>query len=201
MASATSSPSIFSAGEIPSRTNEPRWYAAHVRANHEKRVGEQLALRSVECFLPLYESVRHWKDRRVKLRLPLFPGYVLVRINLGDRLQVLQLPGVARLVGFNGSPTPLEDAEVNAFRSKLMGVLQAEPHPNLQVGRRTRVKRGPLEGFEGFLVKQKQKYRIVLSIDTISRSIAVEVDLADVEFVNARATVVSNGQPPSAFNS
>jgi transcription antitermination factor NusG len=201
MALATSSLSILSVGEILSRSNELRWYAAHVRANHEKRVGEQLALRSVECFLPSYESERHWKDRRVKLRLPLFPGYVLVRIKLGDKLQVLQLPGVARLVGFNGFPAPLEDAEVDVLRSKLTGPVRAEPHPYLQVGRRARVKQGPLEGFEGFLVRQKQKCRIVLSIDTILRSVAVEVDLADVEFVNAHASVVSNGESSSAIQS
>src|SRR5271157_5605311 len=78
---------------------EPHWYAAYTCANHEKRVALQLERRSLECFLPLYESVRRWKDRRVRLELPLFPGYVFVRLALRDRLQVLQVPGVARLVG------------------------------------------------------------------------------------------------------
>jgi transcription antitermination factor NusG len=184
MALAIHSQSLLNANELLSCRSEFRWYAAQVRANHDKRVGEQLAERSVEFFLPLYESVRHWKDRRVKLHLPLFPGYVLVRIELGERLQVLQVPGVARLVGFNGQPAPLEDAEIETLRRKLNGPVRAEPHPFLQIGRRVRVKKGPLEGFEGFLVRQKQKYRIVLSIDTIMRSIAAEVDLADVEFVS-----------------
>src|SRR5216684_840587 len=85
--------------------SEPQWYAAYTCANHEKRVALQLGQRSVEHFLPTYESLRRWKDRRVRLQLSLFPGYVFVRMALQDRLQVLQVPGVARLVGFNGTPT------------------------------------------------------------------------------------------------
>src|ERR1700687_5371706 len=86
----------------PIESMAPHWYVAYTRANHEKRVTEQLLQRSVDHFLPLYESVRRWKDRRVTLQLPLFPGYVFVRLALCDRLKILQVPGVARLIGFNG---------------------------------------------------------------------------------------------------
>src|SRR5580700_8237318 len=86
-----------------------RWYAAYTSANHEKRVAEQLGVREVEHFLPLYSSVRRWKDRRVMLELPLFPGYVFVRMALRDRLQVMQIPGIARLVGFDGTPSALPE--------------------------------------------------------------------------------------------
>src|ERR1017187_1332676 len=79
---------------------EPQWYAAYTFANHEKGVVQQLERRSVECFLPLYESVRRWQDRRVRLQLPLFPGYIFVRLAFRDRLQVLEIPSVVRLVGF-----------------------------------------------------------------------------------------------------
>ena len=161
--------------------DESRWYAAHTRANHEKRLAEQLAERSVEHFLPLYECVRRWKDRRVTLQLPLFPGYILVRLPLRDRLQVLQIPGVAMLVGFNGIPAPLPDEEIDALREKLNRQVRAEPHAYLQAERRVRVRTGPLEGFEGILVRRKHKFRIVVSIDLIMRSIAAEVDIADVE--------------------
>src|SRR5882724_2211017 len=95
---------------------EPRWYATYTSANHEKRVALQLANRSVEYFLPMYESVRRWKDRKMKLQLPLFPGYLFVRIALRDRLQVLQVPGVARLVGFNGLPSALSEEDIRAIQ-------------------------------------------------------------------------------------
>jgi transcription antitermination factor NusG len=96
-------------------------------------------------------------------------------------MRVLLVPGVARLVGFNGSPVSLPDAEIEALREKLNHRVRAEPHPYLQAGRRVRVRRGPLEGFEGILVRRKHKFRIVVSIDLIMRSIAAEVDIADVE--------------------
>lgn len=161
---------------LPAEFCQPRWYAAYTSANHEKRVAEQLEARTVEHFLPSYSSVRRWKDRRVTLQLPLFPGYVFVRMELRNRLQVLQLPGVARLVGFGGMPTPLPQEEIDALRAGLAGGLRAEPHPYLNVGRRVRVKQGPLAGLEGILLRWKGNWRVVLSIDLIQRSVAVDVD-------------------------
>jgi transcription antitermination factor NusG len=157
------------------------WYAAHVFSRHEKQVARQLEERRVDCFLPVYRSVRRWKDRRKELDLVLFPGYVFVHLDLKDRIRVLQVPGVARFVSFNGRPAPLPDAEIDALISGLATGVRAEPHPYLKVGHRVRVKYGPLAGMQGILVRRKDKFRIVLSIDLIMRSVAVEVDEADVE--------------------
>src|SRR5437667_6120873 len=95
---------------------QPRWYAVYTCANHEKRVAAELNARTVEHFLPLYSSARRWKDRRVRLELPLFPGYVFVRLALSDRLRVIQIPNVVRMVGFGGLPTALPDAEMDIMR-------------------------------------------------------------------------------------
>ena len=160
---------------------EPRWYAAYTSANHEKRVALQLGQRSVEHFLPLYDSVRRWKDRRMKLQLPFFPGYVFVRLALRDRLQVLQVPGVAKLVGFNGLPSALPDSEIEAIQTCLARKAGLEPHPYVQVGRRVRVKAGPLEGLEGIVVRKKNRVRFVISLDLIHRSAAVEVEASDLQ--------------------
>lgn len=157
------------------------WYAAYTSANHEKRVAEQLTRRSVEHFLALYQTVRRWKDRRVKLELPLFPGYVFVRIALNDRLQVLQVPGVAKLVGFRGTPTALPTEEIDALRTSLAGGVRAEPHPYLVAGRRVRVRSGSFAGMTGILVKRKNRVRFVVSLELIQRSIAVEMDESDLE--------------------
>jgi transcription antitermination factor NusG len=160
---------------------ERKWYAAYTFANHEKRVQEQLELRSIVSFLPLYETVRRWKDRRVHLQLPIFPGYVFVQLALQDRLQVLQVPGVVRLVGFNGQPTPLPDEEIEGLKNGLASDVLVEPHPYLTVGRRVRIKAGPLEGREGILLRKKGSFRVVLSIELIQRSVVVDVDIADVQ--------------------
>jgi len=167
--------------QLPMEFAEPHWYVAHTSANHEKRVTQQLLERSVENFLPLYDSVRRWKDRRMQVQLPLLPGYVFVRLPLRDRLKVLQVPGVARLISFNGQPAALPDNEIEALRAGLATRLRVEPHPYLTVGRRVRVKHGPLEGVEGILIRKKNAYRVVLSLDLIMRSASVEVDANDLE--------------------
>lgn len=172
---------------------EPRWYAAYTCANHEKRVAEQLGVREVEHFLPLYSSVRRWKDRRVMLELPLFPGYVFVRMAMGDRLQVQTVPGVARLVGFDGTPAALPDEEIGALRTSLGSAVGAEPHPYLTAGRRVRMRSGPLAGMEGVLLRRKGSFRLVISIELIQRSVAVDADAADVEVVAQPTAARSQG--------
>ena len=160
---------------------EPRWYAAYTCANHERRVSEQLGLREVEHFLPTYCSVRRWKDRRVTLDLPLFPGYVFVRMGLRERLRVMQVPGVAQLVGFDGTPAAIPEEEIDALRKSLGRGVGVEPHPFLTAGRRVRLKSGPLAGVEGVLVRRKGNFRVVISIELIQRSVAVDADVADIE--------------------
>jgi len=160
---------------------EVHWYAAYTCAQHEKRVAAELRAREFEYSLPLYTSVRRWKDRRVTLDLPLFPGYVFVRLALRDRLRVVQIPSVVRLVGFNGLPAALPDEEMEILREGLCQSLHVEPHPFLTVGRRVRITGGPFAGLEGVLKRKKNSLRVVVSLESIQRSVAVDVDTLDVE--------------------
>jgi len=159
----------------------PHWYAVYTSAHHEKRVAEQLSMRSVEQFLPLYRSVRMWKDRRVELELPLFPGYVFVRTVLRDRLRILQVPGVANLVGFGGTPTALPESDVERLKQGLAAGVGAQPHPFLTVGRNVRIRSGPLAGMVGILLRRKNAVRVVVSLRLIQRSVALEVDATQLE--------------------
>lgn len=156
------------------------WHAAYTHARHEKKVAQQLEERGIEHFLPLYHSLRQWKDRRKELDLVLFPGYVFVRFATRERLRVLQLSGIVRFVQFNGQPVVLPASDIDGLRCGLLQGLQAEHHPYLTVGRRVRVVHGPLLGARGILVRVKTNWRIVISIDAIMRSVAVEVDEGDV---------------------
>ncbi len=160
------------------------WFAVYTCANHEKRVAAHLGARGVEHFLPLYRSRRVWKDRRVFLELPLFPGYLFARFALPERLRVLDVPGVVRLVGFNGQPYPLAESEVETLRSGIHSAPRIEPYPYLTAGSRVRIARGPLAGMQGILVRRKNVCRVVLSLELIARSAAVEVDAADIERVS-----------------
>ncbi len=160
--------------------NSNRWYAAYTCARHEKRVAQQLEEREVENFLPLYLAVRRWKDRRKELQLALFPGYVFVRMDLRDRLRVLQLPGVVRFVSFGEVPVPLREGEIETLRQGMANPMRIEPHPYLKIGKRVRVEGGPFWGTEGILVRRRESCRVVVSIDLLMRSVAVEVDEADL---------------------
>ena len=157
------------------------WYVLYTCPRHEKQVAEQIERRSFSCFLPLYRSVRRWKDRRKELQLALFPGYVFVRMPLENKLQVLELPGVVRLVSFNGQPATLSASEIEMLQNRLSGALNFEPHPYLRRGRRVRVRSGAMQGLEGIIVRRKDHCRVVFSIELIQRSVAVEVDESDLE--------------------
>jgi transcription antitermination factor NusG len=157
------------------------WYAAYTHARHEKKVAQQLEERGIEHFLPVYHSVRRWKDRQKELDLVLFPGYVFTRIDPADKLRVLQLPGVVRFVSFNGQPTPLAGDDLEALRNALQHGIRAEHHPYLTMGRRVKVVRGPLAGAVGILLRLKTNFRVVISIDAIMRAVSVEIGESDVE--------------------
>lgn len=160
---------------------QPRWYAIYTYANHEKKAASEISRRGIEAFLPLYRTARRWSDRRVELELPLFRGYVFVHLPLLERLKVLQVPGVVRLVGFGGVPTALPDEQMERLRAGLDACSRVEPHPFLTVGRRVRVKRGPLAGVSGTVLRRKGKLRLVVSISLIQRAVSVDADEADVE--------------------
>ena len=159
----------------------PRWFAAYTAPRHEKRVSTRLRDRDVETFLPLYRSVRQWSNRtRVNLELPLFPCYVFLRIKPQDHGKVLSIPGIFSLVGSKQEPWPLSDYEVEALRS---GLPQSnpEPHEYLVVGEKLRIRSGPLANMEGILLRRKNTFRVVLTLNEIGRSFSVEVNAKDVE--------------------
>lgn len=165
----------------------PRWFAVYTAARHEKHVSKILAQRQIETFVPLYQTTRKWKKSRpIVLELPLFPTYVFARIAREARGTVLGTPGVLSIVGSPKEPWPLPDFEIDALRSGLLE-RRIEPHPYLTVGERVRIKAGVMTGIEGVLVRKKNDLRVVLSLHTIMRSVAVEVDAEDVEPTLPRA--------------
>jgi transcription antitermination factor NusG len=139
-----------------------------------------LTAKGFEVFLPLYESTRHWKDREKQLSLPLFPGYLFVRGAHGRRLQVVSTPGVHMILSNGDHVAAVPEAEIQAIRQTIEGACRVEPHPFLRCGERVRVTRGTLEGIEGILVRKKNQYRLVLSVEMLEQSVGVEIDAADV---------------------
>jgi transcription antitermination factor NusG len=157
------------------------WWALYTRHRHEKAVAEMLAAKDFEVFLPLYESIRRWSDRKMRITLPLFPCYLFVRGGLHRRLDVVTTPGVHMILFHGERVAIIPDAEIHAVRKAVDGPSRIEPHPFLKCGERVRVIRGSLEGVEGILVRKKNLCRLVLSVDMMAQSAAVEIDASDVE--------------------
>lgn len=163
------------------------WYAVHTRSNFENRVAEELLGKGIEHFVPCYEEVHQWKDRRKKVKVPLFPGYVFTRFQDSPerRITVLQTNGVVRILGQNGAIEPVPEQELAAVRTVVASRVGCRPHSFLREGSPVRVIRGPLTGLEGLLVNIKNQTRLLVSVNLLSRSVAAEVDLHAVEPIHA----------------
>ena len=168
------------------KEDDIRWFAVYTNSRHEKSVARHLSERQIKSLLPLYRKVHHWTKRSsVSLELPLFPNYLFVHIPLQQRSAVLGVPGVLAVVGHGHAPSALPDAEIESLRTA-MELNKLEPHPYLVAGERVRIRAGFMEGMAGILVRKKSGLRVVLTLDLIQRSVAVEVDAEDVEPVNGR---------------
>jgi transcription antitermination factor NusG len=166
------------------------WYAIYTRHQHEKTVAQILTSKGFEIFLPLYATSHRWKDRAKLLSLPLFPCYVFLKGGLERRLDILTTPGIHALVSCAGQPAAIPPDEMEALRRVVESGVRVEPHPFLKCGDLVRIKCGPLEGVQGILVRKKNLYRLVLSVEMLGKAAAVEVDVANVERENGNRPVV-----------
>lgn len=158
----------------------PRWYALRTRSRHEKRVWAQIDSRGVEVFLPLIARRRRWKDRTVQVQFPLFPGYCFAHFAWQDRLRVLTAPGVVEVLGVGGYGVPVEDAEIEGVRRLVTSILPVDPYPFLEHGMAVEVRRGPLQGLRGILVRKASRMRLVIGVSLIHQGASVEIDADDV---------------------
>lgn len=174
------------------------WFAVRVRSNREPSVSLHLRERGFEQFSPSYHVESQWTDRKKLTEKFLFPGYVFCRLNPHDRLPVLIVPGVVGLVGFGQIPAPIPDIEMERVRLMVRSGLPVAPWPYLQQGDRVLIERGPLAGLEGLLLRTKGKYRLVVSLNLLQRSVSAEVERG---WIRPIPQAVTRGQAPAAGSS
>jgi len=158
-----------------------RWFAVWTRSRHEQVVKTQLDEKRVTAFLPTISRWSRWKDRKKKIDVPLFPGYVFARFDPVERLGVLKCSGVVSIVSFNGEPAPVPDHEIEDIRTLVESTLPYDPCPTIKTGSRVEVVHGPLKGVVGRLTRKGTQSRLVLSVDLIGQAVSVQVDAADVQ--------------------
>ncbi|HVI09079.1 MAG TPA: UpxY family transcription antiterminator [Candidatus Binatia bacterium] len=167
------------------RTNEAdrHWFAVQIRPRFEKKVAAQLALKSIDVYLPLRNECHSWSDRQQKVAVPIFPGYAFVRVPAErERWRpVLQTPGLVGFVNFGGIVTPVPASQISGLQLLTRQQIHTTAYPYPENGRRVRIRGGCLDGLEGVIAREKDK--LVLSIDSIHRSLAIEIEGYAIEFV------------------
>ena len=171
-----SGPEMIQVAKLPSSGFLP-WYAIRVRSRMATIASNTLRGKGYEEFLPVYSSRHRWSDRVKELDLPLFPGYLFCRFDVQGRLlPILTTPGVTSIVGAGKTPISIPDDEIAAVQAIVQSGLAAQPWPFLSVGSRIYIERGPLTGLEGTALSVEKKYRLVVSVPLLQRSVAVEID-------------------------
>ena len=161
---------------------QPAWYAVYTRSRFEKKMLTELSDRSIEVFLPMREILSRWKDRKKRIWIPLFPGYIFVYHlhTPANRYRVLNIPGAVRFVGHNGHAEPIPEEQILSVRRFLEACIAVDPYPYMRIGRRVEVIAGPLKGIQGILVQKKGRFRFVIQVDLIRQAVSVEIDASDV---------------------
>ena len=173
------------AGRIVEATGpalQPGWYALYTRSRFEKKLLTEIADRSIEVFLPMREVLSRWKDRKKRIWLPLFPGYIFVHQvdTPANRYRVLNIPGAVRFVGHEGHADQIPEEQILSIRRFLEASISVDPYPYIKVGRRVEIIAGPLKGIQGILVQKKGRFRFVLRVDLIRQAVSIEIDASDV---------------------
>ncbi len=175
------------------RDDVPGWYAVYVQVNHEKKVEQQLVQKTIDCFLPLMEKWSRRRDRRKRIKVPLFPGYMFVHARLSNPVQVeiLKVPGAVYILKNELGPVPIPPWQVQSLKKLLEHADKLQPHEYLKKGDLVQVIRGPFEGCTGVLQRHKpNKGRLVISIDVIKQAVSVELNVEDVEPVKKRTPII-----------
>ncbi len=158
------------------------WYALYTRPRHEKQVLDELSNKAIDAFLPTYKVRRRWSDRYKIIEEPLFKNYLFVHVDFDRRYyDTLRPYGAVSFVTFDGKPAQIPDDEIDSIRRLVTSQLPYDPHPYLKIGRRVRVRSGPLEGCEGILIRKKGLARLVLNVNLLQQSVSAEVDADCVE--------------------
>ncbi len=152
------------------------WYAVSVRSNFERVVAQSLRLKDYEIFLPSYLSKRRWSDRTKVVESALFPGYLFCRMDLAQRVPLLDTPGVASIVGVGRCAMAVSESEIAAIRQIVESGLPVAPAPYLKAGQLVRIGQGPLAGLQGLVLGNKNESRLIVSVDMLQRSVTVEIE-------------------------
>jgi len=166
------------------------WYAVHTRSRHEERVADRLERKRFDIFLPRLNCWSKRKDRRKRIRVPMFPGYLFIHCDMTNDcwLDIVKTDGVAGIVGYERQPAVIPPDQIKSLSIVDVSNIEAEPYPLLRQGDRVMVVRGPLAGAVGILIdKREHGHSIVINVEAIGQAVTVHIDGSMVERVSGTA--------------
>jgi transcription antitermination factor NusG len=152
-------------------------YAVKVRSRGEEVIANTLRAKHYEVLLPSYTALRRYSDRTRKVSCVLFTGYVFVRMNPENMLNLVSTVGVSYVVRSASGLLALSEAETRTIETLCQANKEAsiEPCSYLRVGQRVRIETGPLIGLEGVLVRVRDMERVIVSVETLHSAVSIEI--------------------------
>ena len=169
--------------EIQIRYNghcEMQWFALCTRARHEKVVRDRLSGLGIDRMLPTVMRVSQWKDRKKFIEEPLFPGYCFARFVSSKRITVLEIPGVAYIVGREGYPEPVPLEEIDALTRLATSGLRYTPSVSISEGTSVEIIKGPLAGIRGRLIRRERHHYVIIGVQLLQQGAMVSINVDDV---------------------
>ena len=148
----------------------------YVRSRHEKNVYSALLDKGIDASLPMRTVVREWNDRKKKVQIPLFRGYVFVNIDVKiDNLNVLQTAGVVKFIGIRNKPSRIPDEQIHWMHMLVAESDTVRAEKEIPVGQRVRVMIGPFKGIKGVVRRVGSRSRLVVLIESIMQAVSVDI--------------------------
>jgi transcription termination/antitermination protein NusG len=174
--------------------SQTSWCAVYCRPRFEFAVADQLQTSNIETYLPVFDSLRQWSDRRKTIKVPVFPGYVLARMadTGANRATVLRKSGVVRILGNSKGIERIPEEEIESVRRILASDRPCKGHPLIREGARVRVRHGALKGLEGLMIRARNRTQLIVSVEILGRSVSTEIDGSELEILSQNYTTIQS---------
>lgn len=156
------------------------WLVLRTRSRHESAVHACLQQKRITAYLPKYNVMRRWKNRKAIVEAPLFPGYVFVQPSADQYEDMRYIRGSCGLVFAGSKPAPMPQKDLEAVRILVGSGATLAVNPQLVPGQRVEVISGPFKGVRGEMVRVKSQERLVINAVLVGSSVSVEVDFDSV---------------------